>query len=61
MVNLDICKISCHLLHRNCVSRTGPITLLYEIYHFLSLSVWVLINFMEISTLYTKSNDECEA
>ena len=27
MLNLDICKISCHLLHRNCVSRTCPITL----------------------------------
>ena len=27
MLNLDICKISCHLLHRNCVFRTCPITL----------------------------------
>ena len=22
MLNLDICKISCHVLHRNCISRT---------------------------------------
>ena len=27
MVILDICKISCHLPHRNCVSRKCPITL----------------------------------
>ena len=27
MINLDICKISYHLLHKNSVSRTCPITL----------------------------------
>ena len=33
MLNLDICKISCHLLHKKCVSRTCPITLRTHLVH----------------------------
>ena len=48
MVNLDICKILFHLLHRNCVSRTCPITLRTHLVYIAQLALYKHDSFVSV-------------